>query len=140
MTTYNIPFDAPENQEVEWQDLSYAPTRYLGPEAGQNGAWSTLRNTNGDVIAVAYSDYDQAAGISWVQQPDEVTQVSDFFSQMKAAGIPAGAAYDAAVRLPGITFDEEQYGDLENVVTLVAQLSAQPPALLFEQPPPPDGD
>jgi hypothetical protein len=128
MTTY-IPYNDPENANVEWQDLSYAPPRYLLPEPGLTGAWSVLRNSDGAAIAIAYSDYNQAAGIMWIQQPDEVTRVDQFFQTMRAANVPAGPAYDSAIRLPDVTFDEEQYGDLAGALELYNGMLANPPAL-----------
>jgi hypothetical protein len=124
MTTPSTP---PTEIIGDPQDLSYAPPRYLLPEPGRNGAWSVLRGDSGQPIAVAYTDYNLAAGILWVQQPDQVTQIDSFFRTMKQGDIPAGTAYDAAVRLPGIQFDDEQYGDMSGVIAAFNTMAQETP-------------
>lgn len=100
-------------------DPTWTPPRYDKYDPEATGSWRAVNDESNVIAGVIWTDFANAAGVTWVTQTDAITRLDLHFRQMKSIGATAGAAYTSAQQLPGVSFGEEQDGKLADLTLLL---------------------
>jgi hypothetical protein len=116
----------PEQEVYEPLYVASVPTGYAPLDPTKEGAWRIL-SEEGRPVALLWSDFEDGAGIAWVEQTDLVMQVRKLLSTMKLMGRPAGIAYAMADTIEGTDFGPDQYGILSDAKSAFSKIGESNP-------------
>lgn len=118
--------------EIEYQDLGWAPIRYAMYTDIEPGEWRLVRDD--DVpVAVIWTNNDASAGILWVKQTELVMKINKMFMTGATAGIPAFQTYGAVESRFGEYLGTESTGPLSGVTeSMIAMMREIDDASLSE--------
>lgn len=100
--------------EIEYQDLGWAPMRYAMYTDTEPGEWRLVHDD--DVpVAVVWTNNDASAGILWVRQTELVMKINKMLMTGAMTGVPAFQAYGAVESKFASSLGTENTGPLVGV-------------------------
>lgn len=104
----------------EEQETLYSPSGYGPLDPSRRGRWFVLGGS-----AVVWTDDEDGAGVAWTRQSPESQEAWQHLQVSSSAGVPAGVAYQLALRIAGDSAGEEQSGELHGAEEAFEALSGE---------------
>ena len=100
-------------------DTAWSAPAYPHLKEEDKGVWRTVLDHDEHPVGVVWSNLNDASGVTWVTQTDQVTKLYKYFSTSAQGGFPAYAAYVNAKDVSGVKLGPEQSGLLSGVTAAI---------------------